>query len=74
VFTARYVQPTKCTYLFYCGSEKVQRLFHCDVLSDYFYNRAGVGFCEVCSAHTMYVFITRRFVYSAVRSAGTMYL
>jgi hypothetical protein len=39
----RYDLPTKCIYLFYCGSENIQRLFHCAALSDCFYNRAGVS-------------------------------
>jgi hypothetical protein len=42
VFTARYVLPTQCIYVFLCGSENKQRLFHCTALTDWFYNQDGV--------------------------------
>jgi hypothetical protein len=68
VFTAWYVLPTNCIYLFYCVSEIIKRLLLCAALSDCFYNRTGVGllrgmFCPHCvGIYKLSVFTARHVV------------
>jgi hypothetical protein len=65
VFTAWYVLPTKCIYLFYCGSENIERLLHCAALSVCYCNRAAVGFSALYVVPTQCMYYKRGDVFTA---------
>jgi hypothetical protein len=55
VFTARYVLPTRCIYVFCVDLRTNSDYFTVQHYLIGFYNRDGVCFCAVRSAHTVYL-------------------